>query len=183
MAGGARSARGQISIFQYDLKNRDLTPGARGAARPLRRPGPGGLWRLLVGGRKNPTCIEDAADAARRNTWFRQAACTNRYSQLVLMAVPPGEEIGDEIHESTDQVFVVVEGRGEALVAGRPRSVGAEDVIIVPAGARHNIRNTGHVDLKLFTIYAPPAFAEGTIHRTREDAVGAMITRGPAWLS
>jgi mannose-6-phosphate isomerase-like protein (cupin superfamily) len=136
-----------------------------------------------VGGRKNPTCIEDAAAAARRNTWFRQAACTNRHSQLVLMAVPPGEELGDERHEGADQILVVVEGRGEAVVDGRTRAVSGEDVIIVPAGSRHNLRNTGHVDLKLYTIYAPPAFAEGTIHRTREDAIGAMITRGPAWLT
>jgi mannose-6-phosphate isomerase-like protein (cupin superfamily) len=135
-----------------------------------------------VAARTDPNCIENAADAARRNTWFRQAACTNRYSQLVLMAVPPGEETGDEIHEGADQVFVVVEGHGEALVGGRVRPVGSEDVVIVPAGTRHNIRNSGRGDLKIFTIYAPPAYAEGTIHRTREDAVGAMVSRGPAFL-
>lgn len=134
-----------------------------------------------MAGRKNPICLEDAADAARRNTWFRQAACTNRYSQVVLMAVPPGEELGDEMHEGTDQIFVIVEGQAEAAVGGCTRPVRGEDVVIVPAGTRHNIRNTGRADLKLFTIYAPPAYAEGTIHRTREDAVGAMIARTPAY--
>jgi mannose-6-phosphate isomerase-like protein (cupin superfamily) len=120
--------------------------------------------------------FEDVRKAAKRNSWFRQVVCTNRHSQIVLMAIPPGGEIGDEIHEGTDQVLVIVEGEGDARVAARVRAIGPNDLVAVRAGTRHNIRNTGHGDLKLFAVVAPPALAEGTIHRTREDAIGAMVT-------
>jgi mannose-6-phosphate isomerase-like protein (cupin superfamily) len=99
------------------------------------------------------------------------------------MSVPPGEEIGDELHQGTDQIFIIVDGDGEAIVGGRTRAVTGGDTIVVPAGTRHNVRNTGGADLKLYAVCAPPAFAEGTIHRTREDAVGAMIARRPAYSS
>lgn len=119
----------------------------------------------------------NARTAAKKNGWFRQVLCTNRHSQIVLMSIPAGDELGDERYEGADQIFVIVDGDADALVAGRTRPVSARDVVVVRAGMRHNIRNIGHADLKLFAIYAPPAFAEGTIHRTREDAVGAMVAR------
>lgn len=121
--------------------------------------------------------LDDAKKIARRNTWFRQVVQTGAHSQLVLMSIPPGGEIGDEVHGATDQVFVIVEGDADAFLAGKRRAAHKNDLIFVRAGVRHNVRNTGHDDLKLFTIYSPPAFAEGTIHRTREDAIGAMVTR------
>ncbi len=121
--------------------------------------------------------LDDAKKIARRNTWFRQVVYTGPHSQLVLMSIPSGGEIGEEVHDGTDQVLVVVEGDADAFLAGRRRAAHKNDLLFVRAGVRHNIRNTGHEDLKLFTIYSPPAFAEGTIHRTREDAIGAMVTR------
>ncbi len=121
--------------------------------------------------------LDDVKKIAKRNTWFRQVVYTGPHSQVVLMSIPPGGEIGDEAHEATDQVFVVVEGDADVLIGGKRRSAHRNDLVFVRAGIRHNVRNTGHEDLKLFSIYSPPAFAEGTIHRTREDAIGAMVTR------
>lgn len=128
----------------------------------------------------DPFFLDDAKKIARRNTWFRQVVYTGPHSQLVLMSVPPGGEIGEEVHEAIDQVFVVVEGDADAFISGKRRAAHKNDLLFVRGGVRHNIRNTGHEDLKLFTIYSPPAHAEGTIHRTREDAIGAMVTRHAA---
>lgn len=124
-----------------------------------------------------PFFLDDAKKIAKRNTWFRQVVYTGPHSQLVLMSIPAGGEIGEEIHEATDQVFVVAEGDADVFLTGRRRAAHKNDLVFVRAGVRHNVRNAGHEDLKLFTIYSPPAFAEGTIHRTREDAIGAMVTR------
>jgi mannose-6-phosphate isomerase-like protein (cupin superfamily) len=128
----------------------------------------------------DPFFLDDAKKIARRNTWFRQVVYTGPHSQLVLMSVPPGGEIGEEVHEAIDQVFVVVEGDADAFIAGKRRAAHKNDLLFVRGGVRHNIRNTGHEDLKLLTVYSPPAHAEGTIHRTREDAIGAMVTRHTA---
>jgi mannose-6-phosphate isomerase-like protein (cupin superfamily) len=125
----------------------------------------------------DPAYTEDVRKIAQRNTWFRHVVHTARYSQLVLMSIPGGEELGDELHDSSDQVFVVVEGEGDAVTNGKARQANKNDVVFVRAGMRHNFRNTGREDLKLYVISSPPAYAEGTIHRTREDAIGAMVSR------
>lgn len=124
----------------------------------------------------DPAYYEDVKKIAKRNTWFRHVVHTGRFSQLVLMAIPAGEELGDELHDSADQIYFVVEGEGDAIVAGKARQANRNDVVAVRAGVRHNFRNTGREDLKLFAISAPAAYPEGTIHRTREDAVGAMVS-------
>lgn len=121
---------------------------------------------------------EDVRKIAKRNTWFRHVVYTGRFSQLVLMSIPAGEALGDEIHNGSDQIFVVVEGQGDAVLAGKARQANRNDVIFVRAGMQHNIRNTSQDVLKLYAICAAPAYAEGTIHRTREDAIGAMVTDG-----
>jgi len=122
--------------------------------------------------------FEDVRKLAKRNTWFRHVVHTGRFSQLVLMSLPGGEELGDELHESSDQVFFVVEGEGDAIAAGKARQANKNDIVFVRAGMRHNFRNTGKEDLKLYVVSSPPAYPEGTIHRTREDAIGAMVMRG-----
>lgn len=127
--------------------------------------------------RTEPFFLEDARKLARNNSWFRHVIYTGDYSQVALMALPPGEEIGDEMHEGTDQIFLIVEGSGEAILDGRRLPIVRHDLITVRSGTRHNIRNPGREDLKLVTIYSPAAYAEGTIHRTREDAIGAMVSR------
>lgn len=125
----------------------------------------------------DPVYFEDARKVARGNTWFRHVAFTGRFSQLVLMSIPPDDELGDEVHETADQIFVIVEGEADAIVVGKARQVNKHDIVFVRAGAHHNIRNTGKEDLKLYMISSPPVHPEGTIHRTREDAIGAMVSK------
>jgi mannose-6-phosphate isomerase-like protein (cupin superfamily) len=108
---------------------------------------------------------------AKTNSFFRQVIYTGPCSQLVVMSIPPGEDIGEEVHANTDQILVIVDGDGEAIVDGRHEPAGEHNVIFVTAGTRHNIRNTGTKELKLFTVYAPPEHKDGTVHKTREDAM------------
>ena len=104
---------------------------------------------------------------------FRRVLYTGRHIQLVLMSLEPGEEIGEEVHESTDQFFRVEEGRGETVIDGRASPIGSGMALLIPAGARHNIRNTGQKPLKVYTLYAPPQHEDGTVHHTRAEAEGA----------
>jgi len=106
------------------------------------------------------------------NTFFRQEVETNENSQLVLMSIEPGDDIGEEVH-TVDQILVFVAGSGESVLNGQRSPVQAHSMVIVPAGTRHNFINTGSVPLKLFTIYAPPEEAPGTVHRTKADALVA----------
>jgi mannose-6-phosphate isomerase-like protein (cupin superfamily) len=89
------------------------------------------------------------------------------------MTIPPGGEIGEEVHEDTDQILTFVSGTGEAVVAGETRKVAQGDLVAVPAGTRHNFLNTGANPLVLYTVYAPPEHAEGTVHATKEEAEAA----------
>jgi mannose-6-phosphate isomerase-like protein (cupin superfamily) len=113
---------------------------------------------------------EDVVELARRNEYFRQVLFTTDRSQLVLMSVAPGEEIGEEVHEGVDQVLMFVEGEGEAVLAGSTRAVRAGSVVVVPAGTRHNFITKGDASLKLYTVYTPPEHADGTVHRTKQEA-------------
>ena len=94
---------------------------------------------------------------------------TARHCQLVVMALKPGEEIGAEVH-TLDQFFRVEEGTGEAVLDGTRTPIGPGFGIIVPAGANHNIINTGSVTLKLYTLYAPPNHRDKVVHHTRAEA-------------
>ena len=101
---------------------------------------------------------------------FRRVVYTGKQMQLVLMALHPGEEIGEEVHHDRDQFFRVEQGTAEVWIDGVPTRVEGDWAFIVPSGARHNVKNTGQEPLKLYTIYAPPEHAEGTVHRTKADA-------------
>ncbi len=103
------------------------------------------------------------------NAWFRREVVTGEHSQVMLMSVNPGEEIGEEVHH-VDQTLVFVSGTGRAVLDGHTETVEAGDLFFVPAGARHNFINDGHEPLKLFTVYAPNEHAAGTNHETRADA-------------
>ena len=107
---------------------------------------------------------------ARSNDLFRRVLHTAPHTQVVVMSIPAGGEIGEEVHEDIDQVLVFVDGRGEADLDGKTRSVGVGDLVVVPAGTRHNFRNVGDGDLKLWTMYGPPDHPDGTVHRTKEEA-------------
>ncbi|HZI19868.1 MAG TPA: cupin domain-containing protein [Pyrinomonadaceae bacterium] len=113
---------------------------------------------------------EDVYRLARENEDFRRVLYTTERSQLVLMAVPPGEEIGEETHEGIDQVLAFVEGEGEAVIEGENRPVRAGSVVVVPGGTRHNFLAGGGAALKLFTLYTPPEHPDGTVHRTKAEA-------------
>ena len=116
---------------------------------------------------------EDIVGRAKRNTYFREVLATGPHAQIVVMSVPPGGEIGDEVHAGVDQVLVFVEGEGVAILDGVRSGVGPDRLVLVPAGTRHNVLNTGVTALRLYTVYAPPEHAPGTIHRTKADADAA----------
>jgi mannose-6-phosphate isomerase-like protein (cupin superfamily) len=116
---------------------------------------------------------EDIVGKAKRNRWFREVLATGPHAQVVVMNIPPGGEIGEEVHQAVDQVLVFVEGDGAAILDGARSVVGPERLVLVPAGTLHNIINTGRTDLRLYTVYAPPQHAPGTIHRTKAEADAA----------
>ena len=109
-------------------------------------------------------------DRANQNRDFRRVLYTGAHLQLVLMSLNPGEEIGEEVHEDTDQFFRVEDGKGEFVIDGRATPIESEFAMVIPAGARHNIRNTGPKAMKLYTLYAPPHHEDGTVQRTRAEA-------------
>ena len=114
--------------------------------------------------------IGDIEDRTEDNRDFRHVVYTGAHLQLVLMSLEPGEEIGDEVHESTDQFFRIEDGTGEVSIDGRTTPIASDTAIVVPAGARHNIRNTGRKAMKLYTVYGPPHHADGTVQHTKAEA-------------
>jgi mannose-6-phosphate isomerase-like protein (cupin superfamily) len=107
--------------------------------------------------------------AAKDNDFFRKVLFTATKSQLVLMSLRPGEEIGTEVHK-VDQVLCVVEGEGKVVLDGVDNGFEKGEIAFVPAGVQHNVINTDDEPMKLFTIYAPPQHAAGTVHRTKAVA-------------
>jgi mannose-6-phosphate isomerase-like protein (cupin superfamily) len=104
------------------------------------------------------------------NEDFRRVLYTGQHIQLVLMTLPPGCDIGEEVHEDRDQFFRIEEGRGTVYIDGAPNQVEDDFAVIVPAGARHNVVNTGDAPLRLYTIYGPPEHKDGIVHKTKEQA-------------
>jgi mannose-6-phosphate isomerase-like protein (cupin superfamily) len=107
--------------------------------------------------------------AAKDNDYFRKVLFTGTKSQLVLMSLRPGEEIGAEVH-SVDQVLYVVDGQGRVILDGVDKEFEKGEIVFVPAGVQHNVINADGEPMKLFTIYAPPQHAAGTMHRTKAVA-------------
>lgn len=114
--------------------------------------------------------VDNIEKLTTENDHFRKVLYTGQYMQLVLMTLKPGEEIGAEVHEGHDQFFRVEEGSGEVIIDGQSRAIKDDDAVIVPAGARHNVVNTGNQPLKLYTLYGPPEHREGVVHSTKEQA-------------
>jgi mannose-6-phosphate isomerase-like protein (cupin superfamily) len=98
---------------------------------------------------------------------------TGHNIQLVLMSIEPGDEIGAEVHDDRDQFFRIEAGEGEITVDDTAYRVKADDAVIVPQGARHNVKSVGSEALKLYTIYGPPEHIDGTVHKTCADASAA----------
>ncbi len=115
----------------------------------------------------------DIIEAAWKNEAFRREVITGEREQVVVMTIPPGGEIGDEVHPETDQVLAFIDGQGEARLDGETFGVSANDLVFVHAGTRHNFVNTGEDSLRLVTIYSPPEHPAGTVHETKEEADAA----------
>lgn len=111
----------------------------------------------------------DIEKLTEQSSDFRRVLFTGAHTQVVAMSLAAGEEIGDEVHR-VDQCFFFVDGKGQSVVSGQTTKVEEDEVLCVPAGLRHNIRNTGSEPLKLYTIYSPPQHPAGTIHHTKQDA-------------
>src|SRR3712207_4141799 len=112
------------------------------------------------------------ATVAEQNPDFRRVLWTGKHTQLVVMTIPPGGEIGAEVHE-VDQILTFVSGVGEAQVGGQKKKVAQGDLVVVPAGREHNFLNTGPNPLVLYTVYGPPEHADGAVHHTKEEADAA----------
>ena len=113
---------------------------------------------------------EEVERLARDNEDFRRVLYTAQHTQIVLMAIPPGEEIGEETHDGTDQVLAFVAGEGEAVIEGKRSPVRAGSLCVVPSGTRHNFTAGAGSPLKLFTVYSPPEHPDCTVHRTKAEA-------------
>lgn len=114
--------------------------------------------------------VDDIQRATLDNETFRTVLYTGQHLQLVVMTLKPGEEIGEEVHEDRDQFFRFEEGSGEVLIDGKANAVEDDFGVIVPAGARHNVRNTGDEPLKFYTLYGPPEHKDKVVHRTKAQA-------------
>jgi mannose-6-phosphate isomerase-like protein (cupin superfamily) len=115
--------------------------------------------------------VTDIEKATKENENFRQVLYTAKHSQLVLMTLKPGEEIGEEVHEEIDQFFRFEEGEGKVVIDGAEHEVEDGSAVVVPAGARHNVVNTSSDEpLKLYTIYSPPEHQDGVVRASKEEA-------------
>ncbi|CUS39615.1 cupin domain-containing protein [Candidatus Nitrospira nitrificans] len=114
--------------------------------------------------------ITNIEEATITNDMFRKVLFTAAHSQLVLMSLRPGEDIGTETHR-LDQFIRVEAGRGTAYLDGAEYPLEDGSAVVIPAGTEHNIRNSGHEALKLYTIYSPPEHKDGVVHVAKQDAV------------
>jgi mannose-6-phosphate isomerase-like protein (cupin superfamily) len=110
------------------------------------------------------------ATVAEQSDDFRRVLWTGEHSQLVIMTIPAGGEIGEEVHDGIDQILTFVSGTGEARVSGETKPVAPGDLVVVPGGTKHNFVNTGPNPLVLYTVYSPPEHAPGVVHHTKQEA-------------
>jgi len=119
--------------------------------------------------------IVDLEKKTLSNENFREVLYTAKNSQLVVMTIQPGEDIGVETHEGHDQFIRVEAGTAKALLNGEEHELTDGFAVVIPAGTEHNIINTGTDKLKLYTLYTPPEHPDGTIHATKSDALNASL--------
>jgi mannose-6-phosphate isomerase-like protein (cupin superfamily) len=118
-----------------------------------------------------PIFVDNIEELTLGNSNFRQVLSTNKFSQLVIMSLKPGEEIGMEIHGDVDQFFRIDAGEGKVIADGQEYDITDGFAIVIPAGTEHNIINTSETeDLKLYTVYSPANHPDGTIHETKAEA-------------
>lgn len=114
--------------------------------------------------------IDNIERATLDNNNFRKVIYTTKLSQLVVMTLEPGEDIGAEVHEDHDQFIRIESGKGKAVFDGVEHQVEDDFALVIPAGMEHNVINTGDTPLKLYTIYTPPEHREGVVHVTKDEA-------------
>jgi mannose-6-phosphate isomerase-like protein (cupin superfamily) len=116
--------------------------------------------------------VGNIEDLTLKNNFFRKVLFTGKYAQLVVMCLQPGEEIGNEIHDTVDQFFRIEQGEAKFVFnETEVQSAHSSDAVIVPAGTYHNVINASKVgQLKLYTVYSPPNHPDGTVHETKKDA-------------
>lgn len=115
--------------------------------------------------------VGDIENETESNTDYRRVLYTGKHLQLVLMSLEPGCDIGEEVHDAHDQFFRFESGSGEVIIDGVTNKVEADYAVVVPAGARHNVINTGSEPLKLYTIYGPPEHRDGVVVHTKAEEV------------
>lgn len=114
--------------------------------------------------------LQNLTQQARENEYFRRVLATGKHTQVVIMSIPAGGEIGEETHADNDQVLYLIEGEGAAILDGERASYKTGDLVLVEAGTKHNFVNTGEVPLKIITMYSPAHHPDGTVHKTKEEA-------------
>ena len=114
--------------------------------------------------------VADIEELTEKNGDYRRVVYTGKHLQLVLMSLAPGEEIGAEVHQNGDQFFRVETGTGEVLIDDTRTQIKGDDAFVVPAGARHNVVNTGQKPMTLYTLYSPPEHRDGFVAVTKADA-------------
>lgn len=107
------------------------------------------------------------------NDYFRKEVFTGEHLQMTVMSLLPGEDIGAEVHDTTDQFLRIEQGTGVALVGETEYAVEDDFAIIIPAGMNHNVTNTGEIPMKLYSIYTPAEHPKGTIHKDKAEAMAA----------
>jgi mannose-6-phosphate isomerase-like protein (cupin superfamily) len=115
---------------------------------------------------------KDMIDLASKNKNFQKEVYLDEQTQIVLMSIEPGDDIGEETHDA-DQTTFIVSGEGQAVIDGSRTKIVANRMIVIPKGAKHNIINKGEQPLKLFSVYSPPAEDPGVNHKTKADAEAA----------
>jgi mannose-6-phosphate isomerase-like protein (cupin superfamily) len=116
--------------------------------------------------------LQNIEQLTLQNTNFRQVLYTGQHAQLVVMHLQPNEDIGMEVHEIVDQFLRVEAGEGKVIMNGEEHMIKDGDAFVVPAGTEHNVINTSSTQpLKLYTVYSPPHHKDGTIHKTKQDAI------------
>ncbi|CAN5184631.1 hypothetical protein BH09PSE2_BH09PSE2_12150 [soil metagenome] len=116
-----------------------------------------------------PDFNADIIDVVTKNTFWQKEVYRDKQIQIVMMHIPPGEDIGEEVHPA-DQSTFIVSGEGEVMVSGRTSKIAQSHLVVVPKGRNHNFTNTGSEPLKLYSVYSPPAEPEGVAFKTKAEA-------------
>jgi len=117
-----------------------------------------------------PAQLKNLTQQAKDNAYFRHVLATGKHTQVVVMSIPPGGDIGEEVHTDNDQILYLVQGSGQVILEGETTDFRVGDLVLVTAGTRHNFKTVGETAMKIITTYAPPHHPDGTIHKTKADA-------------